>query len=202
MRRCSKKVKSYKSSLDLEEVDLCPKYAKRNAFAIWEDASYCSDGELKQFHIKCQETESSPCSFCSGDSGDDNYVKTPSPKKKGSEFAQAEGFDINNYEGEEDTPKKMASGVGKFCKWCEWDPCILEDDEVNEEARVIVDNLMAQEAQGVDVTHRNYRHALYRMCARALGYTQVRQLLPVCVQSFVDKNFSYEGEVRAGFKAK
>jgi len=202
IHRCSKKVKSYKSSLDLEEVDLCPKYGKRNAFAIWEDASFYSDGELKQFHIKCQETESSPCSFCSGDSGEDNYVKTPSPKRKGSEFAQAKGFDINNYEGEEDTPKKMAAGIGKLCKWCEWDPCILEDDEVNEEARVIVDNLMAQEAQGIDVTHRNYRYALYRMYARALGYKQVRQLLPVCVQAFLDKNFSYEGEERTGFKAK
>jgi len=197
--RCSKKVKTCRSSLDLEGVDLCPKYANRSVFAVFDDASYYSDGDLKNFNIKCQGKETSPCSLCTGDSGDDNYVKTPSLKGKGSEFVQAKGFDINDCEAEEETPKKVS---GNACKWCKWDPCILEDDDVNEEARVVVDNLMAQEAQGIDVTHRNYRYALYRMYARALGFTRVRELLPVCVQAFLDKNFSYEGEERTGFKAK
>jgi len=197
-RRCTKKVQSYKSSFDFEDIEPCPKYAKRGPFAVWEDASCYSDGEVKLFNIKCQETDSSPCLFCTGDSGDDNYVKTPSPKGKGSEFAQAKGFDINDYEGEEETPKKMAAGKGQLCKWCKRDPCILEDDEVNEEARVVVDNLTSQAAQGVELTFRNYRHALCRFCARVLGCKD-RQLLPVCVQAFIDKNFSEEGEEHTGF---
>jgi len=201
-RRCSKKPKSYKSSFDVEDVEVCPKYAtKRGVFAVWEDATYYSDGDVKHFNIKCQETDSSPCSFCTGHSGDDKdtYVKTPSPEAKGSEFAQAKGFDINDYEGEEDTPKKIS---GNGCKWCKWDPCILENEEVNEEARVIVDNLISQEEQGIELNFRNYRYALYRMYARALGYTGYREILPVCVQCYVDKHFVEEGEARTGFKSK
>jgi len=197
--RCSKKVKSYKSSFDVEDIEPCPKYAKRDAFAVWEDASYYSDGDVKHFNIKCQGTDSSPCSFCTGDSGDDNYVKTPSPKGKVSEFAQAKGFDINDYEAEEETPKKIS---GDACKWCQLAPCIMEDDEVHEEARVIIENLQAQAEMGVQLTFRNYRYPLYRMYARALGYKGDRFILPVCVQSFIDANFVEEGEERTGFKPK
>jgi hypothetical protein len=193
--RCTKKLKTYKSSLDVEDIEPCPKYARRGPFAVWEDASYYSDGELKHFNIKCQETESSPCSFCTGDSGDDNYVKTPSPKGKGSEFAQAKGFDINDYEGEEATPNKRSANS---CKWCMWDPCVMNNDEVNEEAKVIVDNLIAQEKQGIEVSYKSYRYALYRYYARVFKYKE-RELLPVCVQSFIDENFVEEGEERTGF---
>jgi len=70
---------------------------------------------------------------------------------------------------------------------------------VNEEARVIVDNLIAQQKQGIDVTFRNCRCALYRMYARALGHTHERELLPVCVQCYIDKHFVEEGETRTGF---
>jgi len=190
--RCSKKLKTC-GPLDVQDVLLCPEYAKRNMFAVFDDASYYSDGNVKHHNIKCQGTDSSPCSFCD--------TPSPSPPKvKKHEFVQAKGFDIADYEGEEDTPKKI-SGNGNICKWCNWDPCILLEDEVNEEARVIVDNLIAQEKQGIQLTYRNYRYALYRMYARALGYKE-RQLLPVCVQSYIDKHFAEEDEKQTGFKAK
>ena len=176
---------------------VCPKYSSRNPFKVFDDATWCSDGEeVKHFNIFCQGTESSPCSYCS-----DKDFKTPSPKKKKPDFAQAKGFRLEDYEGEEDTPRKMPAGV-IACKWCKWAPCMLENDDVNEEARTIVDNLMAQEEQGIDLHFKNYRYALYRMYARALGYRGERVLLPVCVQAYVDKHFSNKDEERVGFKPK
>jgi len=189
--RCSKKMKSY-SGLDAQEMMLCPKYVKRNVFAVFEDASYYSDGELKHFNIKCQSTESSPCSYCE--------TPSPSPPKQPpevkNEFAQAKGFDINDYVGEEETPKKISANA---CKWCHWDPCIMKNENVNQEGEVIVDNLMAQEEQGVQLEKKNYRCALYRMYARKLGYRGERVMLPVCVQVWIDKNFTDEGEQQTGF---
>jgi len=64
----------------------------------------------------------------------------PTPKAKRTKLVQTKGFNLDDYEGEEDTLKKISSDAGK---WCKWDQCVLEDDEVNEEARVIVDNLNA-----------------------------------------------------------
>jgi len=78
----------------------------------------------------------------------------------------------------------------------------MEDDDVHEDVRLLVDNLKAQEDMGIELELRNYRHALCRMYAHALGYKGKRVVLPVCVQSFVDKHFVEEGEERTGFKPK
>jgi len=86
--------------------------------------------------------------------------------------------------------------------WCEWDPCVLEDDEVDEEGRVIVANLNAQAQAGVNFLLNNCRFTLHQMCARALGRKGDRCLSPVCVQGHVDKHFVEEGEKCTGFKAK
>ena len=51
-----------------------------------------------------------------------------------------------DFEGEEDTPKKVSANARKLCLW---DPCIVDDDEVREEGWIIVDNLNAQQAAGV-----------------------------------------------------
>jgi len=189
----------------------CPKYHDvSNPFKLFDDAEWYSDGEdVKWFNIKCGGTETSPCSFCS----DKNkvvkvkagvYTPSPSPVKPPakSEFVQAKGYNKDDYEGEEDSPKKMAPRTADFCKWCQWDPCILKTDHVNEEARMLVDNLIAQEKQGIDITFKNYRFALYRMYARVLGFKQKRYILPVCVQLFIDDNFVEPGEERTGFKRK
>jgi len=191
--RCTKKMKSY-TPLDSQDVLLCPKYGNRDIFALFDDASYYSDGNVKHYNITCQGTDSSPCSFCISD----EEKRTPSPKNQ---FVKPKGFNINDYEGEEDTPKKMPAGV-PVCKWCNLAPCILENEETRDEGECIVDHLNEEVNEGKDVPLRNYRHALYRMYARRLGYKGkgVRVLLPVCVQAYVDKHFVEEGEVRTGFK--
>ena len=183
---------------DAEEKACCPKYSN-NPFKFFDDATWTSDGEdIKHYNIFCQGTESSPCSQCSHDSQTKNPPReTPKPKK----LLQAKGFHLEDYEGEEDTPQKMPANGAKACKWCHWAPCILDNDEVNDEARILVDNLIAQEKQGVELHYKNYRYALYRMYARALGYRGKRVLLPVCVQAYVDKHFSNKEEERVGFRA-
>ena len=183
---------------DAVEKACCPK-CNRNPFKFFDDATWTSDGEeVKHYNIFCQGTESSPCSQCSHDSQTKNPPReTPKPTK----LVQAKGFRLEDYEGEEDTPQKMPANGAKTCKWCHWAPCILDNDEVNDEARIIVDNLIAQEQQGVDLHYKNYRYALYRMYARALGCRSERVLLPVCVQAHVDKHFSNKDEERVGFRA-
>lgn len=75
---------------ELEEMPdknkLCPKYDQRDVFALWGDATYCSDGELNHFHVKSQGTDSSPCSFCSDEDGGFS-TPSPGPKPKKNEFA-------------------------------------------------------------------------------------------------------------------
>jgi len=180
---------------DMEEANkMCPKHEQRDAFALWGDATHCSDG-VNHFNVTCQGTESGPCSFCS-----EEDVKTlePSPPKA-QKFAQATGFDVNDCEGEEETPKKV---LAYDCEWCAWDPCIVDDLEVREEGKAIVDNLNAQVKMGVAVQCKSHRFALHRMYARFLGYEEKRCILPVCVQSHVDKHFvAPGGEERTGFKA-
>jgi len=128
-------------------------------------------------------------------------VYTPSlspdkpPKKNG--LVEAKGFKKEDFEGEEDTPKKVSADA---CKWCFWDPCIVDDHKVIEEGRVIVDNLNAQQGARVSLELNNYKFALYRMYARRLGYKGKRHLLPICVQGYVDKHFVDAGEERTGFK--
>jgi len=183
---------------DACEKAVCPKY-HNNPFKFFDDATWTSDGEeVKYYNIKCQGTESSPCSFCSEE---DNALNTPSqtPKAKRTKLVQAKGFKLDDYEGKEDTPKKISANA---CNWCKWDPCILEDDEVNEEGRVIIDNLNAQAQAGIDLHLNNYRFALYKMYARFLGYKGDRYFLPICVQGYVDKHFVEKGEKRTGFKPK
>ena len=185
---------------DAMEKAICPKHSKFNMFKVFDDATWTSDGEeAKHYSICCHGTESSPCSHCSDA---DKVHKAPSPEAKKppvkkNTFAQAIGFNAQDCEGEEDTPVKVSADA---CKWCKWDPCILEDDETNEEARVTVDNLMMQEQQGIKLEFRNYRCALCRMYARRLGCKGKRVILPVCVQCFVDKHFSEKDEERTGFK--
>ena len=192
--RCTKKPKAY-TPLDAQDVLLCPQCANRNVFAMFDDASYYSDGNVKHYNIGCQGTDASPCSFCDSE-GD----KTPSPKK-GSEFVEPAGFDIEQFVGEEPTPKKMPADV-PVCKWCHLAPCIVENKEARAEGEWIVDSLNEELSKGLHVPLRNYRYALYRMCARRLGHKGkgIRVVLPVCVQSFVDKNFVEKDEVRTGFK--
>lgn len=192
--RCTKKPKVY-TPLDAQDVLLCPKYDKRNVFAMFDDASYYSDGNVKHYNIGCQGTDGSPCSFCDSE-GD----KTPSPKK-GSQFVEPAGFDIEEFEGEEPTPKKMPADV-PVCKWCNMAPCILENKESKAEGEWIVDSLNEELNEGLHVPLRNYRYALYRMYARRLGHKGkgIRVVLPVCVQTFVDKHFVEKDEVRTGFK--
>jgi len=181
---------------DACEKAVCPKY-QNNPFKFFDDAMWTSDGEdVKYYNIKCQGTDSSPCLFCSEE---DNALKTPSPtpKAKRTKLVQAKGFKLDDYEGKEDTSKKISANA---CKWCKLDPCILEDDEVNEEGRVIIDNLNAQAQAGIDLHLNNYRFALYQMYARCLGYKGDRYLLPICVQGYVDKHFVEEGKKHTGFK--
>jgi len=90
----------------------------------------------------------------------------------------------------------------RFTKPNQTKPCVLEDDEVNEEGRVIVDNLNAQAQAGINLHLNNYRFALYQMHARCLGYKGDRCLSPICVQGHVDKHFVEKGEKRTGFKPK
>jgi len=78
----------------------------------------------------------------------------------------------------------------------------MENDSVNDEAKDLVDNLIAQEKQGISLTYKNYRFALYRFYACALGYKGKRVLLPVCLQLFINNNFVEKGKERTGFKPK
>ncbi len=172
----------------------CPKY-ERNIFSVFDNADYDSDGETKKFNLKCLGTESSPCSHCSGNNIN-VWTPDPSPPEvKKSQFAQAKGFYKEDYEGEEESPKKLSADA---CKWCLRDPCIIDDEEVREEGRTIVDNL---NANGI-TEKKPYRFALYRMYARVLGYREKRYILPRCVYLFVEKHFVDEGEERTGFKPK
>jgi len=193
---------------DVIEKAMCPKcHDGSKPFQLFDDATWCSDGEdVKHCNIRCLGTESSPCSKCPNNDKATRFaagVYTPSPspdkppKKDG--LAEAKGFNKRDFEGEEDTPKKVSADA---CKWCFWDPCIVDDDEVREEGRVVVDNLNAQQAAGVSLEMSNYRFAHYRMHARRLGHKGKRHLLPVCVQGHVDKHFVDAGEERAGFKEK
>ena len=134
-----------------------------------------------------------------------SYTPSPSPSPPPVKrvetvvFVQAKGYKKEDFEGEEDTPKKISADS---CKWCHWDPCLLLNDDVNEEAACLVDNLIAQEKQGVELTFKNYRFALYRFYARKLGYKEKRYILPVCVQAYIDKHFVEKDEIRTGFKDK
>ena len=182
---------------DACEKAVCPKYS-RTPFKFFDDATWTSDGEeVKHYNVFCQGTESSPCSQCS----EDSQTKNP-PNKKAkrnpNELVQAKDFNVDDFVGEEDTPKKVSANA---CKWCLWDPCIVDDEEVREEGRTTVDNLNAQRAAGVALELDNYRFALYRMYARILGYKGKRYILPVCVQGYIDKHFVAPGEKRTGFKA-
>jgi len=95
------------------EKAMCPLYRER-PLQLFDDATWTSDGEeVKHFNIRCLGTDSSPCSFCSHD----REVKTPpakKPKKETSEFAEAAGFNKHDYEGEEESPKKISATA---CKW-------------------------------------------------------------------------------------
>ena len=186
---------------DAIEKACCPKYSN-NPFKFFEDATWHSDGlEVKHFNISCQGTESSPCSYCSDDEKPGYKTPSPTPKVKRTEFAQAKGFNLSDFEGEEETPEKKVSYGPDVCKWCHRDPCLVDDEEVRAEGKVVVDNLNAQAAAGTELQLNNYRFALYRMYARVLGFTGKRYLLPVCVQAYVDKYFVAKDETRTGFKA-
>jgi len=164
----------------------CPK-CKASFFAVFDDANFCSDGEIKKFDLKCLGTESSPCSHCSGNN---NNVLTPDPsppKVKKSEFAQTEGFCNEDCEGEEESHKKMLANA---CKGCLHDPCVVDDEEVSEEGQTIVKNL---NANGITET-KPCRFALCRMCACVPGHREKRCMLLRCVCLFVEKHFVEEGK--------
>ena len=50
--RCTKTMKTH-AALDAQDVLLCPKCAKRDIFAAFDDASCCSDGNVKHCNIGC-----------------------------------------------------------------------------------------------------------------------------------------------------
>jgi len=193
---------------DAIEKAICPKcHDGRKPFQLFDDATWCSDGEdVKCFNIRCLGSESSLCSKCLNNDNVSRFaagVYTPSPspdkppKKDG--LVEAKGSNKQDFEGEEDTPKKVSADA---CKWCFWDPCIVHDDEVREEGRVIVDNLNAQQEAGVSLELNNYRFTLYRMHARRLRYKGKRHLLPICVQGHADTCFVEAGEEHTGLKKK
>lgn len=184
---------------------MCPKCSNSgNPFKLFDEARWCSDGEdVKCYNIKCQGTESSPCSFCS-DKGKVTrvapgcFAPSPSPspakqKQRTSEFVEAVGYSKDLCEGEEETPKKI---LAHACKWCQLDPCIIHEDESREEGRMIVDNL---NVQGTELN--KVRCALCRMHARQLGYVGERHILPHC-DLYIEANFVEPGEERTGFKPK
>jgi len=177
---------------DAIEKACCPKH-RNKPFQFFDDATWTSDGEeVKHCNIFCQGTESGPCSQCSEDSQTENP-----PRKKAkptNELVEAKGFRKEDHEGEEESPKKMPPNA---CKWCLLDPCIVDDEETVEEGRMIVNNLIAQEA-----TMKECRHPLCRMCAHHLGCTQKRWILPTCVCNWINEHFVKEGEERTGFKPK
>ena len=198
-------VRTYSEAI---EKAMCPKY-EYHPFKVFDDTTWYSDGEdVKHYNIKCLGTDSSPCSTCSNkknvtkfDAG--VYTPSPSPEKppakkprqETSVFAQAAGFNKNDFEGEEESPQKISADA---CKWCQLEPCIIDDDESREEGKMIVDNLNSQQG----TVMKNFRFALYRMHARQLGYVGERCILPRCVYLYVEKHFVEPGEKRAGFKPK
>lgn len=187
---------------DAMEKAICPKCDKSNMFKVFDDATWTSDGEeVKHYNVYCQGTESSPCSYCSENEKVVYKTPSPTPKPNRSEFAQAKGFNLSGFEGEEDTPEKKPASGSEARKWCHRFPCLVDDEEVREEGKELVDNLNAQALAGTELQLNNYRFALYRMHARVLGFRGKRYLLPVCVQAYVDKHFVEEGEKRTGFKA-
>jgi len=111
------------------------------------------------------------------------------------------GFNIKQFVGEEPTPKKMPADV-PVCKSCHIAPCIVENKEARAEGEWIVDSLNDELSEGLHVPLQNYRCALYRMHARRLGHAGkgIRVVLPVCVQSFVNKNYVEKDEVCTGFQ--
>jgi len=190
----TKAIEKITSYQDAVEEAVCPKH-NRNPFQFFDDASWTSDGmDVKHHNIKCQGAESSPCSFCSHES----EVKTPPPKKtkhEESTLAQAKGFNKEDFEGEEETPEKMSTDA---CKWCQLEPCVIDDEDSRAEGKTIVDNLNSQEGTEMN----NFRFALYRMFARQLGHVGERHILPRCVYLCVEKHFVVPGEKRTGFKPK
>jgi len=189
-------VRTYSAAI---EKAVCPKYDKRNCFAFFDDATWTSDGEEIEHHnIWCQGAESSPCSHCS-----ESEKKAPTPVKKvrAESLVQAKGFDLKDYEGEEDDtpPKKRSKNA---CKFCDREPCIIDDNETVEEGRVIVDNLNAQKLAGVELHLKNCRHSLYKMYARSLGFVGYREILPHCVYNYLNEHFSTKDEERTGYIPK
>jgi len=77
---------------------VCPKCAmKRNLFALFDNAIWCSNGEdFKHFNVFCWGTESSPCHCCSN-----NYNAPPKKTKDKNELVQTEGFNLAEHKGEE-----------------------------------------------------------------------------------------------------
>ena len=178
------------------EKAVCPK-CSRNPFQFFDDAAWASDGEeVKHCNVFCQGTESSPCSQCSEDSQTKNPPRKKTKQEKVTEtnaLVQAKGFHKEDFEGEEETPQKISADA---CKWCQLEPCIVDDEET--EGKMIVDNLNAQEGSEMN----NFRFALCRMCARQLGCVGERHILPRCVCLFIEANFVEAGEKRTGFKPK
>ena len=110
----TKAIEKITAYLDACEKAVCPKHSK-TPFKFFDDATWTSNGEeVKHYNSFCQGTESSPCSQCS----EDSQTKNP-PQKKAktnkNELVQAKGFNVDDFVGEEDTPKKVSAVV---CKWC------------------------------------------------------------------------------------
>jgi len=184
----------------------CPKcHYSENPFQLFGDATWYLDGEdVKWCNIKCQGTDSSPCSVCSSKEAKrvkaGLYTPSPSPKKPPakkpkSEFAQAEGFNKLDYERGEETPKKLSANA---CKWCELDPCVIDDKEIREGGRTIVKNLKANGETAL----KRFVFPICRMHARQLGCIGKRHILPCCVCLFVENNFVSPGEKRTDYKDK
>ena len=182
---------------------ICPKYStSSNPFKLFDDATWHSDGEdVKWYNIKCQGTEESPCSTCSDPQRVTRmkagmYTPSPTPPKaKATQFVQAQGYKPEDFEGEEETPQKVSANA---CKWCQRDPCIIQDEESRDEGAQLVEDLK----EDPDITMKNIRFQIYRMYARQLGYVGFRHILPRCVGLFIDEMFVEPGETRTGYKDK
>jgi len=181
---------------------ICPKYhTSAPVFKVFDDATWYSDGEdVKWYNIKCQGTESNPCSVCSDPqrvtrmkAGE--FTPSPTPPPKEVKFAKASGYNREDFEGEEETPEKISANA---CKWCQRDPCIVDDEESRTEGCQLVDDLK----ENPEITMKNIRFEVYRMYARQLGYVGFRHILPRCVGLFIDEKFVEPGEERTGYKDK
>jgi len=155
---------------------------------------------VKWYNIKCQGAESNPCSVCSDPqrvtrikAGEFRSSPTPPPKEV--QFVKASGYSHEDFEGEEETPKKVSANV---CKWCQHDPCIVDDEESRAEGCHLVDDLK----ENPEIAMKNIRFEIYRMHARQLGYVGFRNVLPWCVGLFIDEKFVEPGEKRTGHKDK